>query len=86
MTDDRLGSRRTPSGSVDDAFAAVDIPMPAAEHGSIDVAGYAYNDEPGEVELRIGDRLTVEIVLDADRARELAATLTDAADDAEAEL
>lgn len=87
MTDEEthLGARRRRVGSVDDAYAAVDLRGPAAEEATLEVTAYAFDDAEGEVELTIGEEVSVSIVLAPDRARQLAETIAAAAADAETE-
>lgn len=87
MTDEKvhLGARRRRVGSVDDAYAAVDLLDPAAKEAPLDVTAYAFDDEEGQVELTIGEEVSVEIVLAPERARQLAETIATAAADAEEE-
>ena len=85
-TETHLGSRLTRVGRVDDVFAAVSMPEQPIDGAPLDVTAYAFDDEPGQVQLTLGDGISVEIVLSPGRARELATALVDAATDAEAEV
>lgn len=76
---------RTPTGVVEDVYAAVDLPEYRAP-SSIDVAGYAYDDEEGSVELLIGGPASTTLVLSPGEARTLADAIASAADEAEVEL
>ena len=81
-----LGSRLTRVGRVEDVFAGVKMPERPIDAAPLDVTAYAFDDEPGQVQLTLGDGISVEIVLSPGRARELATALVDAATDAEAEV
>ena len=65
------GATRERTGRAEDVFAAVDVPNPVTEAGTISVAGYAYDDAPGQIELSIGDGVTVNVVLAPGEARAL---------------
>ena len=82
---DDYGSRRSRLPGVDGATMSVDVPEHfAAER--VAVSGYAYDDQPGEVELTITGGVGVGVWIDSDGARELAEQLRLAADEADAEI
>ena len=82
---DDYGSRRSQLPGVDAATMSVELPDHyAAEH--VAVSGYAYDDEPGEVQLSIGGGVQVGVWIDSDGARELAEQLRIAADEADEQI
>ena len=84
-TDD-TGARRVRTGHAEDVFAAVDVPNPIMEDGTISVAGYAYDDQEGQVELSIGGGVSVNVVLSPDEGRALADAIAGAVLEAEREV
>jgi len=80
------GARRVSTGRAEDVFAAVNVPNPVAEAGTISVTGYAYDDAPGQVELAIGDGVTANVVLSPDEARALADAVDGAIVEAERDI
>mgnify|MGYP000255788404 CR=1 FL=1 len=82
---DDYGSRRSRLPGVDAATMSVEVPEHYAAE-KVSVSGYAYDDQPGEVELSIGGGVQVGVWIDSDGARELAEQLRIAADEADAEI
>lgn len=78
-----LGGRHTSHGGVSNVFAHVEVPDPIAEDGTISVCAFAYDDEPGEVQLTLRRGVDLTLSLGPTTARELGETLLDAANDAE---
>jgi hypothetical protein len=77
---DDTGCTRTsiPSGSP--VFGAVNITEELSEESSISVSGYWYDDQPGEVECKVGvGSAHVTLSFSPDRAHELAAEFEQAA-------
>ena len=86
---DDYGSRISRLRGVDAATMSVQMPNHYAAE-SVSVSGYAYDDEPGEVQLIIGgggvDAVEVGVWIDTDDARALAEQISLAADEADAEI
>ena len=80
-----LGVRRTQLDGVGGATLTVETPE---FHGDerIAVAAYAYDDEPGEIELIFGTDVRIDLTLSPTAARQLADRLAAAADEAEADV
>jgi len=80
-----LGVRRTQLDGVDGATLTVETPE---HHGDeeISVAAYAYDDEPGDVELILGTDVRIDLTLSPTAARQLADRLAAAADEADADV
>jgi hypothetical protein len=64
---------------------SVEVPEHYAAE-KVSVSGYAYDDEPGEVQLSIGGGVQVGVWIDSDGARELAEQLRIAADEADEQI
>jgi hypothetical protein len=80
-----LGVRRTQLDGVDGATLTVETPEFHGD-GRIGVAAYAYDDEPGDVELTLGTDVRIDLTLSPTAARQLADRLADAAAEADAEV
>jgi hypothetical protein len=76
---------RTPTGGLEDVYAAVELPEYRTP-SSIDVAGYAYDDEEGSVELLIGGPASTTLVLSPAEAQALADAIATAAEEADREV
>ena len=66
-TDDsgELGAIGTPTGTIDDVYAAVDVPERSRDDARLSVKGYAYDDEAGTVVVGVGNGVSATVVLDA---------------------
>lgn len=85
LTELGISSKESPARSVDMAF--VELRDLVDSEATIGVTGVAYDDEPGEVTLRVGlSSGEVSTHHSADEARELARDLMNAADHAEREV
>ena len=80
-----LGVRRTQLDGVDGAALSVETPELHADE-EIAVAAYAYDDEPGGVELTLGTDVRIDLTLSPTAARQLADRLADAAAEASADV
>jgi len=83
--EDSLGSRQVTLDGVNGAAVSVKTPNIFTDE-QIGVAGYAYDDREGQVQLTLGSEVRVGVTLDASDARELAERIGEAADEAEAKL
>lgn len=83
--DPALGVRRTQLDAVDGAAVTVETP-PSHAAEQIDVSAYAYDDEPGDVELEIGSDIRIGVTLSPAAARQLSERLVAAADEADTEI
>jgi hypothetical protein len=81
-----LGAVSEQTGAVRDVFARVEVPDPVTEDGDINVAGYAYDDAGGQVEVSIGGGVEVSVVVGPEAARELADAIATAAEEADREV
>jgi hypothetical protein len=82
---DSYGSRHSRLPGVDGASVSVETPEAYGEQ-SIDVSGYSYDDEAGDVEITFGDDVQVGVGLSPSDARALAEQLEVAADEADSEI
>jgi hypothetical protein len=87
-TDDsgELGAIGTPTGTIDDVYAAVDVPERSRDDARLSVKGYAYDDEAGTVVVGVGNGVSATVVLEVDEARALADAIATAAEAADREV
>jgi len=81
-----LGSRQVGFEQVRGASTAVEIPPEAYEDDTISVKAFAFDDEPGQVELYLGQEVQIAVTLEADGARRLAERLAAAAREADRDV
>jgi hypothetical protein len=83
-TNQHLGTSVERTGSVAATLATVERPVSVEEGATVDVTGYAYDDDAGRVEVRVRvDDETVGLALAPDEASALADRLATAAAAAE---
>lgn len=78
------GGRSAAVGPGAEIFGALELPPEHSEETSLSVTGYAYDDEPDDVEITATiNGATVYLTLDPDRAREFAEEIRLAAREAD---
>lgn len=80
------GAIGTPTGTIDDVFAAVDVPDRSRDDAHLSVKAYAYDDEPGTVVVGVGNGVSATVVLEVEAARALADAIATAAEEADRDV